>query len=771
MLPSVELASHSTAMVRLTSRRRGSHLMSVVACGVAFIMCGASTVSAQSVDTFNPGANGTVYTAAMQPDGQIVVAGSFFSLGGGTGTLARPSIGRIDATGSVDPSFNPGTNSKVFAVAVQPDGKILIGGDFTTLGCCGPGFPPRSGIARVSATGAWDLTFDPGANGSITAIAVQPDGKILVAGNFTMLGGGGTGTTPRNYLGRLNADGTLDASFDPGANDTVNVLALQPDGKILVGGFFTTLGGGGTGTTLRFRIGRLTASGSLDTSFNSGASNDVASMVVQPDGKILVGGQFTELAGGPRSHIGRLNADGTLDLSFDPGANNSVASLAIQTDGKIIAGGLFTMLGGGGTGTTPRSRIGRLNADGSLDSSFDPGANDTVMAVALQPDGELVAGGAFTGLGGGTGTTPRNYLGRITNTDAAVQSLIVTGTGSVLTWTRTGAAPEVSRTTFESSSDGATYTLLGSGTRVTNGWQLTGQSLPLNQNLFVRARGHYPTGYLSASGSIVESIVNTFIAAPPTVITGVVNGIGATTATLNGTANPLGLATTGSFEYGLTTSYGSTTAGQALGAGQIAIAIGGGSVAGLTCNTLYHFRAKATNASGTSNGLDATFTTSPCPPIVATSAATSTTTTSATLNGTVNPNGFTTTAQFEYGPTSAYGTQVTALPAPGSGSSPVGVSAAISSLSCNSTYHFRLTATNGTSANGSDLTFTTSACPPPTVVTSAGTGITTSGATLNGTVNPNGSSTTARFDYGLTTSYGLQATHRPHPGRASHLWP
>ena len=119
--------------------------------------------------------------------------------------------------------------------------------------------------------------FDPGANGNVFATVVQPDGKILVGGAFTMLGGGGTGTTARNHIGRLNADGSLDfAGFNPGANDRrVRHLAVQPDGKILVGGAFTTLGGGGTGTTTRNRIGRLNADGSLDASFNPGANDDV----------------------------------------------------------------------------------------------------------------------------------------------------------------------------------------------------------------------------------------------------------------------------------------------------------------------------------------------------------------------------------------------------------------------------------------------------------------------------------------------------------------
>ena len=127
---------------------------------------------------------------------------------------------------------------------------------------------------------------------TVYALAVQADGKILVGGDFTTLGGGGTGTTTRNRIGRLNPDGTLDTSFDPGANSTVLALAVQADGKILVGGFFTTLGGGGTGTTTRNNIGRLNPDGTLDTSFDPGANGNVNALAVQADGKILVGGQF-----------------------------------------------------------------------------------------------------------------------------------------------------------------------------------------------------------------------------------------------------------------------------------------------------------------------------------------------------------------------------------------------------------------------------------------------------------------------------------------------
>src|SRR5262249_47711501 len=145
-------------------------------------------------------------------------------------------------------------------------------------------------------------------------------------------------------LGRLNPNGTLDGSFNPAPEADVLSLAVQADGKILVGGWFTGLGG-----QPRSRIGRLNVNGTLDTSFNPGATYDpspnvtrVESLAVQADGRILVGGWFTTLGGRPRNHLARLKADGTLDTDFNPGADSDVLTLAVQADKKIMLGGNFT---------------------------------------------------------------------------------------------------------------------------------------------------------------------------------------------------------------------------------------------------------------------------------------------------------------------------------------------------------------------------------------------------------------------------------------------
>ncbi len=470
-------------------------------CLASAVLGSSVAARAQLVDGFDPGANGVIYAMAVQPDGKIIVGGQFSLLGGGgTGVFPLNRIARLNPDGSVDGSFNPVvTGSAVVSLAVQTDGKILVGGVFTMLAGV-----PRSNIARLNPDGSLDTSFNPGTGGGgafgaeVDVIAVQPDGKIIVGGEFTQLGG-----ITRNRIGRLNANGSVDTAFNPNANDAVISLAVQPDGKIVVGGVFTTMGG-----ATRNRIARLNSTGSLDTAFNPGANGNVITAVaLQADGKILLGGDFTGLGGvtgtTPRSKIGRLNTDGTVDAGFNPGATGSIVyTIGVQADGKILAGGNFTGLGNGGA--TPRRFIGRLGPDGSPDDSFDPGASATVYGVLVQPDGSVLVGGTFGGLGGGTGTTPRSRIGRVTNTDAAIQTLTLTGVTGVR-WMRSGAAPEVSRVTFDWSLDGVTYVPLGTGTRMAGGWQLGGLSLPA-RDLYIRARGFYVSGYENAAGSIAESI-------------------------------------------------------------------------------------------------------------------------------------------------------------------------------------------------------------------------------------------------------------------------
>ena len=239
------------------------------------------------------------------------------------------------------------------------------------------------------------FTSGTGPNNVVYSTLIQPDGKILIGGYFTSYNG-----TPRNRIARLNTDGTLDTSFTPGTGaDDAGVLAfaLQPDGKIIIGGEFTSYNG-----TPRNRIARLNTDGTLDTSFDPGigSDNNIYGVAFLSDGKIIIGGGFTSYNGTPRNRIARLNTDGTLDAGFNPGtgADQTVYSTAVQSDGKILIGGYFTSYNG-----TPRNRIARLNTDGTLDTTFNPstGANDGgVSNFAFQPDGKIIIGGEFASYNG-----------------------------------------------------------------------------------------------------------------------------------------------------------------------------------------------------------------------------------------------------------------------------------------------------------------------------------------------------------------------------------
>jgi uncharacterized delta-60 repeat protein len=355
---------------------------------------------AGSLDTsFDPGsgANNIVRDMAVQPDGKILIVGQFTSYNGTTCN----HIARLNSDGSLDTSFAAGSGADnfVYAIAVQPDGKILIGGIFTSYNGTA-----RNQIARLNSDGSLDTGFDPGsgANYLVLAIAVQPDGKILIGGWFTIYNG-----APRNRIARLNSDGSLDTGFDPGlgANNWVESIVIQPDGKILIGGSFFIYN-----WASRNRIARLNSDGSLDMGFDpgSGANDLVESIAVQPDGKILIVGRFTSYNGTNRNRIARLNSNGTLDTGFNTGsgASGQVRAIIVQPDGKTLMGGFFMSYNG-----INRNRIARLNSNGTLDMGFNTGsgANFSIWAIAVRPDGKILIAGGFTTYNG----TPRNGIARL----------------------------------------------------------------------------------------------------------------------------------------------------------------------------------------------------------------------------------------------------------------------------------------------------------------------------------------------------------------------
>jgi uncharacterized delta-60 repeat protein len=295
----------------------------------------------------------------------------------------------LAAPGDLDPSFAPNPDKTVWSMAVQPDGRIVVGGSFSTIGGT-----PRDWLARLHRDGSLDTSFTATTDFIVQSVAVQPNGRILIGGPFTTVNG-----VIRRSAARLHADGTLDDSFQPDPrrlegpyypqaggslydyDDDVVSVAIQPDGKILITGSFAQVG-----TTARRGIARFHADGSLDSSFNPGANDGATfgSLAVQPDGRILVGGTFTTIGGVPRNRLARLEADGSLDATFNPGASDWVSFFALQPDGKILVGGSFANIGG-----VQRGLLARLQADGTLDSTFAPGVSGgfpVVLAVALHTD-------------------------------------------------------------------------------------------------------------------------------------------------------------------------------------------------------------------------------------------------------------------------------------------------------------------------------------------------------------------------------------------------
>jgi len=270
------------------------------------------------------------------------------------------------------------------------------------------------GAVAVRGQSALD-GFDPNANGLVGVVLVQPDGKVLIGGSFTTLSANGGRKVTRNHIARLNPDGTLDAAFNPnatGAFSTVSSIALEPDGKILVGGDFDNIGG-----QPRNNIARLDATTGLADSFNPNANSSVYSIALQADGKILAGGDFTSIGGQTRNYIARLETDGRLDQTLNLSTVGIIVHAnAVQPDGKILIGGSFTTVLG-----VARNNIARLNTDGTLDTAFNPNANAEVKNVAVQADGKILVVGSFSGANSIGGQT-RNYIARLDATTGLADS-------------------------------------------------------------------------------------------------------------------------------------------------------------------------------------------------------------------------------------------------------------------------------------------------------------------------------------------------------------
>ncbi len=404
------------------------------------MLAGVGTANAQlpgDLDIgFDPGesANNMILRAVEQPDGKIIIVGHFSSYKG----VPRNRIARLHSDGSLDMSFDPGSGVIGYndyigrAVLVPGSGKILISGDFTSFNGV-----PRNRIARLHPDGSLDTTFDPGAGADrhINAIAVQADGRILIGGYFSNYNG-----VPRNYLARLNTDGSLDTSFDPGLgpeNGVFNIAALS-NGKILISGGFTSYR-----RISRNKIAQLHADGTLDESFDPGtgagggdwsmdqrAVNDITVLTLLANGKVMIGGDFSSYNGVMRNQIARLHPDGSLDLDFDPGngAGFRVNAIAEQPNGNLIIAGYINWE------NVVRHHIAQVDDKGNLDQNFTSGSGSNTFitsAILLKENNSILVTGNFTTFHG----EERKYIARLKGTFIAPVKVIPTITFKNLTKT------------------------------------------------------------------------------------------------------------------------------------------------------------------------------------------------------------------------------------------------------------------------------------------------------------------------------------------------
>jgi len=453
---------------------------------------------------------------ALQPDGKIVAAGSSFS---SSKTVEDFIVARYNINGTLDKRF--GNNGKITtdffrnvdsieALIIQPDGKILVAG-FAQLAGSG-GTPRVFALARYTSDGRLDNSFGNG--GSLTtsfggtfavasAIMLQPDGKIVVAGTADFnprVPGSGLDFA----LARYTANGSLDASFGDagkmvfdffGSFDQANAAALQPDGKIIVVGSASY---DSFNRDIGFALTRFNPDGTTDFGFGSGgkqitsffdAGAKANGVVLQADGRFVVAGTASDSATRPGATdfaIARYNSDGTLDSSFGIGGETSVPfsdsaseqanALALTSDGKIIvAGAAFKTFS-----TPPDFALQRYNPDGSIDASFGAGGvittdfaagTDEALAVAIQADGNVIAAGrAFRSNFDLALARYRNNVATTIDTTpptapTALTAVFNTGTSAIdLSWT--AATDNVAVTGYEVFRDGAA-TAIGTTTGTT----------------------------------------------------------------------------------------------------------------------------------------------------------------------------------------------------------------------------------------------------------------------------------------------------------------
>jgi uncharacterized delta-60 repeat protein len=359
--------------------------------------------SSDSTFNVNGGSNAAIRALALQSDGKIIIGGAFTSFGG----QSVNRIVRLNSNGTIDNSFSLSTafNGQINDILILPNSKIMVGGAFSVL---------SSGLVRLNSNG----TLDSGVaiiSGSVSSIAIAADGKIAVGGDFS---------SPRANVARLNSDATLDSAFNPttgGAGFPVFKVVVQSDGKIIAGGVFSSFNGVTTDGVVR-----LTDTGSVDTVFNITNDPNVVDLeadglALQPDGKILV--SYFSNSGTLIADMRRFNTDASLDTTFNTNTNNSLTAVDINLlqDGSILAAGYFASLN-----NQTRLRIAKFDSSGNLDNNFAPQISNSgiVYAITRQPDGKLLIGGDFENVNG----IRKSAIARL-NEDGTLDTTFTIGAG------------------------------------------------------------------------------------------------------------------------------------------------------------------------------------------------------------------------------------------------------------------------------------------------------------------------------------------------------
>ncbi|WP_457069510.1 T9SS type A sorting domain-containing protein [Hymenobacter sp. UYAg731] len=406
-------------------------MAAVLGCGSWF------SAAAQQLDPgFAPSTltapGGGVFASLKQPDGKVLITGQFQLMNG----QPSPRVARLNADGTPDLTFRAqagsGPSANITALALQPDGKILLGGEYGVVGYNGT---PVQNIIRLNADGSLDNSFSSGGTGwqsSVFSIAVQPDGKIVVGGVLSSTFNG----QPTKGVIRLLPTGRLDTSFATGAGFTngtggygeIRRIIVQPDGTIMVAGQFDAVDGQSCPG-----VARLSATGSRDASFSSPLVSYafVLDMVRQPDGKLVLGGNTVTSSTNGSSLVVRLLPTGALDPAFTRvSASGIVLGLGLRADGSILVTGSMSSFGG-----LPNTGLLRLNATGTVDATFATGSQGSYGAVmrAVELDnGQYLAVGFFDSFGGQRNSGVARLLAN-GNVDTSYSMMLETVAGGLVT--------------------------------------------------------------------------------------------------------------------------------------------------------------------------------------------------------------------------------------------------------------------------------------------------------------------------------------------------